>query len=174
MKHLFIASAFLLILVEGVTQSHLTRRQENPWHFPRESALLNIRDSILIGKYFVAVKGIMFDSAAATNPINAKVFVKGYANSETIHLKDLKQYFTLLCSDSTKPITDGSICLLKPKSPRQSRSFYVHVQDLKDTPLPWIDILEEGDIIAFVGMRCFDRVMRDFRTLTVMWYRIVK
>lgn len=169
MNRIIATIPLLLIALACTAQSNSERRKQTA-PFPKDSALCNIKDSILIGKYFVAVKGIFFDNSEAINPLNAKVFVKGYKDSNTITLKDLKQNFKLLSSDSSKPVLSGTIALLKTNNAHKSTSFMVTVYNLKE--IPGIDILEEGDIIAFVGM--LSRDQKNTYTFPATWYKIVK
>ena len=138
--------------------------------FPKESALLNINDSILIGKYFMAVKGYFYVESIPLDSIEAQVYIDGYRESNTVKLSDLQKGLRLITTDTSNKVYNGEIGLLKTKNASLSKSFNLNVGTF--TAIPKIEILEVGDIIAFTGMKSYDGVKH--YSFPARWYRIIK
>lgn len=170
MNYVIIGVINLLAFTFGCKAQHLLNKSKLDDELVKDSVLLNIRDSILIGRYSVSVKGHTSVHATPINPLKYKVFVKGFENAEKISLKALKQNVELLSSNSLLSLQVGSIALLKIKKADASTLYEATSQHLKS--IPKIDILEEGDIIVFVGWRSYDDT--GMHTHPVRWHMIVK
>lgn len=170
MKIYLIVVVMLSSIIASCNAQPYPNKSSSDIQFPRDSALINIKDSILIGKYFVAVKGSFFTNYVPLNPINARVHIKSFEDAEEISLQVLKQNFVLSSSDSLYPVLNGDIALLKKRNAASSTVYNINVHSLKG--LPKIDILQEGDIIAFIGMKSFNG--KTMSTFPARWYKIIQ
>jgi hypothetical protein len=170
MKSLVLGTVILSSLICGCSAQPTPSEARAQMPFPKDSAQVNIKDSILIGKYFVAVKGYFFSNYLTENPTDARVYVKGFENTKEISLQNLKQNLKLVSSDSLRPVLNGNVALLKTNNATASTTYNINVHNLKE--LPKVDMLEEGDIIAFVGMMTFDG--KRAYTFPATWYKVVK
>jgi hypothetical protein len=167
MKTLF---SFLLIftVLIGQAQSGPTRNQRNKIRFPKDSAQVILRDSILIGKDFIAVKGYFYEQHPNENLNGAKAQLKS-AKAGAIRLTQLKTGYQLTSSDPKFPVLMGFVAYLKPKNAAASTSFFMNFSP--GGQLPELQLLERGDIIVFFGLKSFHGKAQT--SFPLIWYKVV-
>jgi hypothetical protein len=163
-------TTLLIISFSAFAQDRFAVSTRESIRFPKESALLTIKDSILIGKNFVAVKGQFFSQFPLDNLNGATVSVKNENAKQMVSLSSLTTNFQLLSSDPNYPVVAGWVAFLKPDNAAASSSFFVNFPGLK--ALPGAETLQPGDYVVFYGLLSFNG--KKEKNFPLKWYKVTK
>ena len=169
MKTLFLA-VLLTFSYYGLAQSKTKMSTQASIRFPKDSAFLTIKYSILIGKNFVAVKGHFFSQFPLDNLNEATASLKGEMGKERVSRSSLTNNFQLLSSNPKCPVLAGWVAYLKPDNAASSNSFFVNFSGLD--ALPGADSLKPGDYVVFYGLLSFNG--KQETNFPLKWYKVIK
>jgi hypothetical protein len=170
MKRIIFISVTVFSICINSNAQNFTNGSRESMRFPKDSALLNIKDSILIGKDFVAVKGFFFSQSVNLESNNTNIYVKGYKDKKEIKLIDLRGAIEILSDNPAYKVAFGQVAYLKPKNAAASIDYFTNFNS--SVKLQHFDLLEPGDIIVFYGLQSFNG--KKATLFHTKWYTIVK